>query len=92
MMEASAVRLEGSVIGYDDLSDGGATVTRSFCGVCGTPVETASEAARVQHLRIIKAGLFAGSREFPPRIEIFCGNRQNWIPAFSATTTFLGMP
>jgi len=92
LMPAGAVAVQGPVIGYADRGDSGMAVTRTFCGKCGSPVETSSEATQAQQVRIIKAGLFAGLREFPPQLELFCASRCSWIPALSGTTTFAGMP
>ena len=92
LMPANAVSVEGPVISYGDRADSGVAVSRTFCGNCGSPIETSSEDTQVQQLRIIKAGLFAGVREFSPQLELFCSSRLSWVPALPGTTTFTGMP
>jgi hypothetical protein len=92
LVPEAAVTVEGSVSGYGDRGDSGLAVTRNFCSTCGSPVETSSEATRGQHVRIVKAGLFAGVREFTPKMELFCSSRSTWVPALPGTATFAGMP
>lgn len=92
LLPDEAVSVEGGVRSYHDVADSGASVTRSFCGRCGSPVETSSAGTEAQKLRLIKAGLFAGVREFPPQLEIFCASRRSWVPAFTGTTAFVTMP
>lgn len=92
LMPVAAASVQGRLIGYDDRGDSGMAVRRSFCGRCGSPIETASQATQAQQVRIIKSGLFAGLREFVPTVELFCASRCSWVPALPGTTAFGGMP
>ncbi len=92
LLPEGAVMIDGAVSSYDDRGDSGTAVQRSFCGKCGAPVETASEVTRGQQLRLVKAGLFAGVREFTPQVELFCASRRSWVPLLAGTTSFAGMP
>ena len=92
LVPAPLVQINGPVIGYADQANSGAAVTRTFCGRCGTQVETASDGTRAQQIRIVKAGLFAESGEFSPNLEIFCDRRRSWLPAVPGVAAFGGMP
>jgi len=92
VMLADSVEVTGPLAEYPDTAESGTAVTRRFCGACGSPVETASAETAKQGTRLVKLGLFDGLDELVPRMELFCGGRAGWLPAFSETQTFAAMP
>ena len=89
---ADHVEVSGPVAEYADTANSGVAVTRRFCGACGSPIETVSAETAKQGTRIVKLGLFDGLGDLPPRMELFCGGRAGWLPAFQETQTFAAMP
>jgi hypothetical protein len=92
VVAADSVRIDGELSAYDDTGDSGETLTRKFCGGCGAPIESAGRPLEAQGVRVIKAGVFVGERDFTPQMEIYCDSRRVWTPALAGTASFPGMP
>ena len=55
----------------------GNTVTREFCGDCGSPLFT--RAAILPDLRIIKAGTLDDASWLKPRMHLWTSTKQPWL-------------
>jgi hypothetical protein len=74
-----ALTVTGAPKSYIDSGDTGAGVERTFCGTCGTPIESRSIMSSVAHA-VIKAGTFDDPSGFVPDSEIYCSSALPWVP------------
>lgn len=76
------VDVTGETRGFATTANSGATFTRSFCPVCGTPLFGRS--SRAPELIMLPVGLFGGAAEwFAPSQLIFARSHRDWdlVPA-----------
>ena len=73
-----ALTVTGAPASYIDRGDTGAGVERTFCGTCGTPLESRSIMSSVAHA-VIKAGTFDDPSVFVPDSEIYCSSALPWV-------------
>ncbi len=71
-------------------ADSGQTVTREFCGQCGSPLFT--RAQNNPGFLWIKAGSLDDSSWLVPTDSCWTGSAQNWAPADSSLTQHTGNP
>ena len=71
---------------YLDESDDGRQVERHFCGACGSPVISVTEA--MPDMMIIKAGTLDQPESLSPTIEVFCDRAMPFLPRLKDTETF----
>lgn len=78
MIDLNDLEIEGTPKKYEDTNSmSGATVTRNFCGSCGTPIH--SQTPNVAGKTFLKLGLFAGTSEIAsPSMEVFWKNHEKW--------------
>ncbi len=72
-----ALTMTGAPAVYLDKGATGAGVERTFCGTCGTPLESRSIMSSVAHV-VIKTGTFDDPSGFVPSIETYCKSAMPW--------------
>jgi hypothetical protein len=92
IVPAAAIEIEGPLSEFMDVSDSGHAISRRFCGVCGSPVQTASAATDAQGITIIKAGLMDSPSMPAPQMQIYCERAVSWMPDLPGTARFERMP
>ena len=92
IVPAAAVGIEGTLSEFMDVSDSGQAISRRFCGVCGSPVQTISAATDAQGVTIIKAGLIDSPSMPAPQMQIYCDRAVSWMPELPGTARFDRMP
>lgn len=78
LARAADVAVSGRVAGFARPAASGATVTRSFCPACGTPLFAAS--SRAPAMMMLPAGLFGALAEtwYAPNQLIFARSHRDW--------------
>lgn len=77
IFDRDSVAIAGAVTSFDRLADSGATFTRRFCPVCGTPIFGTS--SRAPDAIMLPVGLFgADSDWFIPNQLIFARSHHDW--------------
>lgn len=85
-MKQDDVTVTGTPQTYEHSSDAGNTMTKHFCGACGTPLFT-QNSARAGMLGL-RAGLINEQAEFAPKVNVYTSSKMNAtaldgeIPAF----------
>jgi hypothetical protein len=87
---AANVTLKGKLTRYADTGESGLPIYRSFCPTCGSAVIT--EADAMPATTIIKAGTLDDTSWLIPTLQIFCDQKQAWLPLAEGTTNFPRMP
>jgi len=80
----AALSVEGTPAIYRDTGDSGATVERSFCGNCGSPIVSDSPGMRQQGMTAIKAAAFDDVAWLKPTVQIWCDSEQPWISTLAS--------
>lgn len=76
-MDAADVTITGDTQSFSRPADSGATFTRSFCPICGTPIAGAS--SRASTMIMLPVGLFAAETDwFVPSQLIFARSHHDW--------------
>lgn len=70
------VAVTGETRSFDRPAASGATTTRWFCPICGTPLLARS--SRATELTLLPVGLFAGAEWFVPNQLIFARSHHDW--------------
>ncbi|BEV00268.1 GFA family protein [Novosphingobium olei] len=73
----SAIAITGEPKVYMDKGDSGASVTRQFCGTCGSPLFSLVESA--PGLVFVKAGTLDDTTGFKPSAQFWTKSRQDWV-------------
>jgi hypothetical protein len=81
------VNIDGALGEYHGESLDGRPVLRRFCGSCGTPVRTFSDALAKGGFTIIKAGLLRDGAP-APKFAMFCDRQLGWVPSFGERSRF----
>jgi hypothetical protein len=89
---AAAVTINGTLSEFGDRSAAGTSVTRRFCGRCGSPIQTESAGTIAQGITVIKAGILDSAGSLKPSLQIFCDSAQGWVPEVTETARFGKMP
>ena len=63
---------------FDDIGESGMPVQRLFCGNCGSPVASYSDAT--PDLAFIKSGTLDDTSWLSPTAEAWCETAQPWLP------------
>lgn len=75
--DSGSVRIEGETTDFARPATSGATLTRSFCRRCGTPISARS--SRAPRLVMLPAGLFGAQADwFAPSQLIFARSHRHW--------------
>jgi hypothetical protein len=73
-----SLRIEGLTLKtFDDFGESGRPVRRLFCGNCGSPIVSYSDA--IPDLAFIKAGTLEDTSWLDPTAEIWCETAQPWV-------------
>lgn len=86
MFPAADVEVTGAPATYSLKAESGSTVTRSFCGHCGSPLWGSN--TNMPGFMTIGVGLFDDPGAFTPAVAIFARSRLSWdaidahIPSF----------
>jgi hypothetical protein len=71
------VTITGPVKTFSRPANSGATLTRSFCPECGTPI--AAQSSRAENVLMLPAGLFGASTDwYEPNQLIFARSHRDW--------------
>jgi len=73
---AAVTVVRGEPVAYQVDAESGSTVTRKFCGTCGTPLF--SELGMNPALYVIKAGSLDDASWVQPGMHIWTGSAQPW--------------
>ncbi|WDR05446.1 GFA family protein [Devosia rhodophyticola] len=77
MVSKADVTISGFVKSYDATADSGATVARSFCPECGTPMF--GKTSRSPDIMLLPVGLFTEDADwFSPNQLIFARSHHDW--------------
>lgn len=79
IIPSALLNISGELSEYIDRTSDGRHVSRRFCSICGSPIQTESEATEKAGISVIKAGLLEGGAPSPV-LEIFCDRTLGWIP------------
>ncbi|MFA7280496.1 MAG: GFA family protein [Sterolibacterium sp.] len=82
--------VKGQSTTYDTTADSGNTVTRHFCGKCGSSLWSVPNA--IPDLLVIKAGSLDDPSWLKPAMSIYCDSAQPWAEISSAIPRFPKMP
>ena len=85
MVPTAALAVQGELRGYEQLADSGATVTRCFCPVCGSPVLMYSD--RFPEGRFVTAASLDDPTAFKPTRVVFHSMAQPWDTVDPALAT-----
>jgi hypothetical protein len=90
MFPVDAVVVAGQPAEYSLRSDSGNTVTRVFCGSCGSPL--LGRNTGMPGFVTISLGLFDDSSSFKPEVAIFARSRCAWDREDASVATFEAQP
>ena len=77
LFEKAALKATGERATFTSQADSGATMHRSFCPKCGTPVF--SEAEPRPDFIIVRVGTLDEPARAPPDIHIYTSTKQPWV-------------
>ncbi len=73
------IEVIGSLETFSHPGSSGQTVNRKFCGRCGSPVLTDTEAARMDGIIFFKAGTLDRTDDLDPTLHYWTGSAQHWF-------------
>lgn len=73
---SEAVSISGDVKWRSDIADSGNSLDRGFCGECGTPLFSKSDAR--PHLMVIRVGAMDEPELFAPQVLIWTSKAPEW--------------
>jgi hypothetical protein len=85
-MKSDDVQITGTPKTFQHGSDGGSTLTKLFCGNCGTPMFTQN--SKREGMLGLRAGLINEHEEFVPKVNVYTSSKMkatvmdDGIPAF----------
>lgn len=87
---AAALRVQGDPQTFSTTADSGSTVTRVFCGRCGSTLWAWSSAMPAG--RNLSAASLDDPRRFRPAVHVFAASAQPWDALPEGVARFDGMP
>lgn len=90
MFSEDGVRLNKETATYAVTSEAGNTVTRLFCGVCGSPLF--GKNTGMPGVMTVAMGTLDSSTGLVPQVAIFARSRQDWDMADPNVATFEAQP
>jgi len=89
-MKKGDVKVSGTPKTFVHSSDAGNTMTKSFCGACGTPLFTQNSAR--EGMLGLRAGLINEQAEFAPKVDVYTSSKMNATVLDSGLKAFEKMP
>jgi len=89
-VKESDVTLTGTPKTFQHKSDAGTTMTKSFCGDCGTPLFTQNSAR--EGMLGLRAGLIEEQAEFAPKVNVYVSSKMNATVLDDSLKAFEKMP
>jgi hypothetical protein len=86
----AALRIEGEPRSYAAKADSGSTVTRAFCGECGSILFAWS--SRMPEGRQLAAASLDAPSQFAPTMHVFAASAQPWDAIPAGAVRFERMP
>jgi hypothetical protein len=74
------IRVTGQLETFSHPGSSGQTVNRKFCGTCGSPVLTDTDAARADGIIFFKAGTLDRTDDLAPTVHYWTRSAQGWVP------------
>ena len=90
MYPESGIRLSGQPATYEMQSRAGNTVTRLFCGICGSPLF--GKNTGMPGVMTVTMGTLDVSDGMLPQVEIFVRTRRDWDRPNPAIQSFHAQP
>jgi hypothetical protein len=90
MFQEEGIRLIGPVSRYELESEAGNTVTRMFCGTCGSPL-FGKNTGMPGHMTV-SAGALLNSDDLVPRVSIFTRSKRAWDSVAADVLAFEAQP
>lgn len=90
MFAQEGVRLVGPVASYDLASESGATVTRLFCGTCGSPLFGRN--TDMPGFMTVTLGTLDDTDGLTPQVAIFARTRRGWDVMDPSLATYAAQP
>ncbi len=90
MFAEAQVRLFGAPATFDLTSDSGATVTRLFCGACGSPLF--GKNSGMPGFMTVTAGTLDDPDQLTPQVAIFTRSCRRWDGVDHAVASFEAQP
>ena len=69
--------LHGETTTFQHSADSGSTMTKEFCGKCGSPIYSAVPST--PDIFYLKLGTMNDTSYFSPQFHVFCGSKQHWV-------------
>jgi hypothetical protein len=90
MFQEDGIRLFGPVARYELDSEAGNTVTRMFCGACGSPL-FGKNTGMPDHMTV-SMGALENSDDLAPQVAIFTRSKRAWDDVAGNVTAFEAQP
>jgi hypothetical protein len=90
MFMADGIRISGTPATYDLISENGNTVTRLFCGACGSPLFGRNSG--MPGVMTVAAGTLDAPGDLVPQVAIFARTRAPWDLIDAALPTYDTQP
>lgn len=90
MFAEAGVKITGEPSRYDLTSDAGNTVTRLFCGACGSPLFGMNTG--MPGVMTVSVGTLDDPDRLTPQVAVFARTRRHWDVMDAALATFDGQP
>lgn len=73
------ITVSGELSNFSHPGSSGHTVNRCFCGNCGSPILTDTQAARDQGIIFFKAGTLDETADLAPNVHYWTQSAQHWF-------------
>mgnify|MGYP001048747440 FL=1 len=90
IMKRDDVTVSGTPKTFQHKSDRGSTMTKSFCGTCGTPLFTQNSAR--DGMLGLRAGIINEQEEFAPKVNVYASSKMTATLLDEAIPAFDKMP
>lgn len=90
MFPDDGIRMNGELAAYSMKSEAGNTVTRLFCGLCGSPLF--GKNTGMPGFMTVSLGTVDSSDELTPQVAIFARTRRHWDMMDATLPTFDAQP
>lgn len=90
MFAESGIRISGTPSTYSMTSEGGNSVTRTFCGTCGSPLF--GQNTGMLGVMTVMMGTLEQSEDLVPQVAIFTRTKRPWDAEIPAIQSFETQP